>query len=570
MAMKAENMNQDKITALYCRLSVEDIKDDKDKKRKGKEDESNSISNQKQILSDYAKKHGYTNTMFFVDDGISGTSFDRSDFNRMHRMVEEGKIGTIIVKDLSRFGREHIEGDRLAEIVYPTLGVTFISIHENINTSTGEGMEMLPFYNIFNEWYAAQTSKKIRAVWQSKSDNGERVSATVAFGYKKADDDSKQWVIDEPAAKVVRYIFQLCIEGLGVTKIARHLEAEKILTPTAYYNSIGRKTRNKVIDPYRWSENSVDHILANMQYTGCTVNFKSSTVSFKVHKTVYNSPEDWVIIPNTQEAIIDMDTWERVQEIKKHRRRNTATGRQSIFSGLMYCGDCGSKLYFCAAKSVKEHQEFYRCSAYKENRGSCTIHFIRNVVLEKMVLKLIREAAEYITEYEPVFLYLFAKEHRLSIANNLKEAKYELEKNKKRIQELDKLIEAVFEQNVLGKLPDDRYKRMLTNYENEQRDLMQKVEDAEKLINTAQQENIDVRNFLANIRQCTDIKELTPFIVNKLIDKIEVFDRVRGADGKKHVPIKIHFVGVGVIQFPDTEMLEKTKEEMKAYSKKAS
>lgn len=331
MAKKAENMNQDKITALYCRLSVEDIKDDKDKKRKGKEDESNSISNQKQILSDYAKKHGYTNTMFFVDDGISGTSFDRSDFNRMHRMVEEGKIGTIIVKDLSRFGREHIEGDRLAEIVYPTLGVTFISIHENINTSTGEGMEMLPFYNIFNEWYAAQTSKKIRAVWQSKSDNGERVSATVAFGYKKADDDSKQWVIDEPAAKVVRYIFQLCIEGLGVTKIARRLEAEKILTPTAYYNSIGRKTRNKVIDPYRWSENSVDHILANMQYTGCTVNFKSSTVSFKVHKTVYNSPEDWVIIPNTQEAIIDMDTWERVQEIKKHRRRNTATGRQSIF-----------------------------------------------------------------------------------------------------------------------------------------------------------------------------------------------------------------------------------------------
>ena len=310
MAMNAENNNQEKITALYCRLSVEDIKDDKDKKRKGKEDESNSISNQKQILSDYAKKHGYTNTMFFVDDGISGTSFDRNDFNRMHRMVEEGKIGTIIVKDLSRFGREHIEGGRLAEIVYPTLGVTFISIQENVNSSTGEGMEMLPFYNIFNEWYAAQTSKKIRAVWQSKSDNGERVSATVAFGYRKADDDSKQWVIDEPAAKVVRYIFQLCIEGLGVTKIARRLEAEKILTPTAYYNSIGRKTRNKVIDPYHWSENSVDHILCNMQYTGCTVNFKSSTVSFKVHKTVYNSPEDWVIIPNTEVKLTYAeDTW---------------------------------------------------------------------------------------------------------------------------------------------------------------------------------------------------------------------------------------------------------------------
>ena len=192
--INGQKTNEELITALYCRLSVEDIKDEKGNK-KGKEDESNSIANQKQILLDYCKNHGYTNTMFFVDDGISGTSFDRSDFNRMHRMVEEGKIGTIIVKDLSRFGREHIEGDRLAEIVYPTLGVTFISIHENINTSTGEGMEMLPFYNIFNEWYAAQTSKKIRAVWQSKSDNGERVSATVAFGYKKADDNSKQWVI---------------------------------------------------------------------------------------------------------------------------------------------------------------------------------------------------------------------------------------------------------------------------------------------------------------------------------------------------------------------------------------
>ncbi len=508
--------------------------------------------------------------MFFVDDGISGTTFDRPDFQRMERMIETGEIGTVIVKDLSRFGREHILFDHYTQVLYPSLGVNFISIQENVETISGKGTEMMPFHNLFNEWYASQTSKKIRQVWQSKSDNGERVSPTVPYGYKKDADNPKQWLIDEPAAKVVRYIYQLALEGLGVTKIARRLERDEILTPTAYYASIGRKTRNPFTTSYAWAETSIEHILDNMQYTGCTVNFKTTTVSYKVHKKMYNDTEDWVIIPNTQEPIIDMDTWERVQEIKKHRRRNTATGRESIFSGLVYCGDCGSRLYFCAAKSIKEHQEFFRCSAYKENRGSCSIHYIRNVVLEKMVLKTIREAAEYITEYEPVFLYLFAKEHKLSIANNLKEAKYELEKNKKRIQELDKLIEAVFEQNVLGKLPDDRYNRMLTNYEKEQKDLMLKVEDAEKLINTAQQENIDVRNFLANIRQCTDIKELTPSTVNKLIDKIEVFDRVRGADGKKHVPIKIHFVGVGVIQFPDTEMLEKTKEEMKAYSKKAS
>ena len=562
MAMKAEIINQEKITALYCRLSVEDIKDDSDKRRKGKVDESNSISNQKQILSDYAKKHGYTNTMFFVDDGISGTSFDRSDFNRMHRMVEEGKIGTIIVKDLSRFGREHIEGDRLAEIVYPSLGVTFISIHENINTSTGEGMEMLPFYNIFNEWYAAQTSKKIRAVWQSKSDNGERVSSAVAYGYKKSPDDPKQWIIDEPAAKVVRYIFQLCLEGLGITKIARRLEAEQILTPTAYYNSIGRKTRNKVIDLYRWSENSVDHILENMQYTGCTVNFKSSTVSFKVHKTVYHPEDDWVIIPNTQEAIIDMDTWERVQEIKKHRRRNTATGRQSVFSGLMYCGDCGSKLYFGAAKSIKEHQEFFRCASYKENRGSCSIHYIRNVVLEKMVLKLIREAAEYITEYEPVFLYLYGKQHELHKANNFKAAKQELEKSKQRIVALDKLIQVAFEKNVLGTLRDDLFERMTANYEQEQRELMQSVAELEHRLASAEQDNVDLRAFLSIIRKCTDLQELTPELVNRLITKIEVFASTKDENGKKHVPIKVHFIGVGILEIPDTQTIIDAKEEI--------
>ncbi len=569
MAKKAEKNINKKITALYCRLSVDDIKN-KDKDKENKDSESNSITNQKRILADYAAKHGYKNTMFFVDDGISGTTFDRPDFQRMERMIETGEIGTVIVKDLSHFGREHILFDHYTQVLYPSLGVNFISIQENVETISGKGTEMMPFHNLFNEWYASQTSKKIRQVLQSKSDNGERVSSTVPYGYKKDTENPKQWLIDEPAAKVVRYIYQLALEGLGVTKIARRLERDEILTPTAYYASLGRKTRNPFTTSYAWAETSIEHILDNMQYTGCTVNFKSTTVSYKVHKKMYNDTKDWVIIPNTQEPIIDMDTWERVQEIKKHRRRNTATGRESIFSGLVYCGDCGSRLYFCAAKSIKEHQEFFRCSAYKENRGSCSIHYIRNVVLEKMVLKTIREAAEYITEYEPVFLYLYAKEHRLSIANNLKEAKYELEKNKKRIQELDKLIEAVFEQNVLGKLPDDRYNRMLTNYEKEQKDLMLKVEDAEKLINTAQQENIDVRNFLANIRQCTDLKELTPSTVNKLIDKIEVFDRVRGEDGKKHVPIKIHFVGVGVIQFPDTEMLEKTKEEMKVYSKKAS
>ena len=325
---KKQAENKVKITALYCRLSQDD----------GRDGESNSISNQKAILSQYAKEHGYLHPEFFVDDGISGTTFDRPDFQRMQRMAENGEIGTIIVKDLSRFGRETIEMGRLTQVVYPSLGITFIAIQENVNTSTGTGLEMMPFYNIFNEWYAEQTSKKIKAVWKSKADNGERVSAAVPFGYMKSSDNPKKWIIDESAAKIVRYIFELCLAGLGPMKIARRLENEEVICPTQYYYRIGRKASNKRPDnPYHWETATITHILENRQYTGCTVNFKSTFVIFKVKKTIHLPEEGWQIIPNTQEAIIDEDTFERVQELRKHRRRNSATGKSSICGITILC-----------------------------------------------------------------------------------------------------------------------------------------------------------------------------------------------------------------------------------------
>ena len=464
------------ITALYCRLSVEDIKDeDGKKKKKDKEDESNSISNQKQILLDYCKKHGYTNTMFFVDDGISGTSFDRNDFNRMQRMVEEGKICRIIVKDLSRFGREQVEAGRLTQIVYPSLGVTFISIQENINSSTGEGMEMLPFYNIFNEWYAAQTSKKIRAVWQSKADNGKRVSPVVPYGYKKDETDKEKWLIDEPAAEIVKKIYSLCLAGRGPLQIAKQLEREKVLVPTAYFESVGRKTRNATpLDLYAWHPSAVVGILENRQYTGCAVNFKTTTVSYKVHTRIINPVEDYQIIPNMQEPIINEDIWLRVQELRKSRRRNTATGRTSLFSGLVYCPDCGSKLHFCASKSLRRDQEFFRCANYKDGRGSCKIHFIRDVVLEKVVLEAVRNLADFVKCHEPVFLYMLARKNDTMRQQERKRLERVIERGTRRISEIDKLIEAAFERNVLGKLEDDRYERMVKNYAQEQRELIAK------------------------------------------------------------------------------------------------
>lgn len=550
------------ITALYCRLSVEDIKDEDGKKKK-KEDESNSISNQKQILLDYCKKHGYTNTMFFVDDGISGTSFDRNDFNRMQRMVEEGKICRIIVKDLSRFGREQVEAGRLTQIVYPSLGVTFISIQENINSSTGEGMEMLPFYNIFNEWYAAQTSKKIRAVWQSKADNGKRISPVVPYGYKKDETDKEKWLIDEPAAEIVKKIYSLCLAGRGPLQIAKQLEREKVLVPTAYFESVGRKTRNATpLDPHAWHPSAVVGILENRQYTGCAVNFKTTTVSYKVHTRIINPVEDYQIIPNMQEPIINEDIWLRVQELRKSRRRNTATGRTSLFSGLVYCPDCGSKLHFCASKSLRRDQEFFRCANYKDGRGSCKIHFIRDVVLEKVVLDAVRNLADFVKCYEPVFLYMLARKNDAMRQQERKRLERVIERGTRRISEIDKLIEAAFERNVLGKLEDDRYERMVKNYAQEQRELIAEVQESKVVLQKAEQQVVDLRLLLRTLRELTEVKELTPTLVNSLIERIEIHNNDKSS-GHCYVKVDIYFTAAGMIDIPTEEEILAMMEEIR-------
>ena len=550
------------ITALYCRLSVDDF-DEKDKRKNKEELESNSITHQKQILEDYCKRNGISNYRFFTDDGISGTTFDRPGFQEMEEMIENGFIGTVIVKDLSRFGRDHVFSGYYTQIKYPSLGVNFIAIQDNVDIEKGTGVEMMPIQNVFNEWHAQQTSKKIRAVWQNKRDHGERVSATVPYGYKKAKKDT-QWYIDEPAAEIVRYIFKLAMEGLGPTKIANRLREEKYITPTEYFYQINRKTRNeRPVDPYNWQDTTVKHILDNPQYTGCTVNGRSSIVSYKVHKKIEYDESEWQIIPNTQEAIIDEETFKAVHEMRASRRRNTATGRTSLFSNLVFCGDCGSKMYFCASKSINEKQEFFRCSAYKENRGTCTIHFIRNVVLEEMVLETIRKTAKYISENETVFLYLYEKNHRLSVAKEMRDTKLRVEQAKKRIKELDGLISASFEQLARGTISEERFKFFCDKYEAEQKELTKFVAETEAEIQTAKQDAVDLKAFLENIRECTDIQKLTPTLVNTLIKKIEIFNSVKGEDGKKHVPIKIHFRSVDIVTVPDEEEIIAAMEEIR-------
>ena len=563
--MKKKVEKENLITALYCRLSVDDIQreDGMDSSRIKEELESNSITHQKQILEDYCKKEGILNYRFFTDDGISGTTFDRPGFQEMERMIEAGEIGTVIVKDLSRFGRDHVFGGYYLQIKYPSLGVNFISLQENVDIGKDMGTDMMPIHNVFNEWYAAQTSKKIRAVWQNKRDRGERVSPAVPYGYKKAKKDP-QWYVDEPAAKIVKYIFKLFLDGLGPSKIAKRLQSEKIATPTEYLYANGRKASNpRPLDPYGWDQTTVRNILDNRQYTGCTINGKSSIVSYKVHKSIEHDESEWQIIPNTQEAIIDEESFNTVHELRASRRRNTATGRISLFSNLVFCGDCGSKMYFCASKSINENQEFFRCSAYKENRGTCTIHFIRNVVLEEMVLATVRKTAKYISENETVFLYLYEKNHRLSVAKEMRDTKLRVEQAKKRIKELDGLISASFEQLARGTISEERFKIFCDKYEAEQKELTKFVSETEAEIQTAKQDAVDLKAFLDNIRECTDIQKLTPTLVNTLIKKIEIFNSVKGEDGKKHVPITIHFRSVDIVTVPDEEEIIAAMEEIR-------
>ena len=551
MATKQNQGQEEKITALYGRLSDDD----------GVDMESNSISNQRTILQDYAKKNGYLHPVFFYDDGVSGTTFERPGFKEMEAMIEAGKVSTIIVKDLSRFGRNYLEVGRYLEIVYPTLGVKFIAIQENVDTLAGTGTEMMPFHNIFNEWYASQTSKKIRAVWAMKAANGKRIGSTVPYGYVKDKENREIWHIDESAAAVVRHIFALCLSGMGPLQIAKQLEREQILTPTAYFISVGRDTRNSMpANPYLWSDSSVDNILANRQYTGCAVNFKSTSVSYKVHKTVYKPEEEWQIIPNMQEPIIDENTWLRVQELRKNKRRPTATGRKSLFSGLIFCPDCGAKLHFCAAKSLRPNQEFYRCANYKDGRGSCKIHYIRNVVLEQIVQTAVSDLADFVRNYEAVFLYMLSRKTEAEKKTELSAMRQRLTAAQNRISEIDRVISRLYEDNILGKISDERFSKMSAGYESEQKALEAEVAEIEQKLKDADKAGVDLRMLLKGLREFTEVKELTPELVNTLIQRIEVHNSDRSS-GKIRVKVDIYFTAAGMIDLPTEKELEKLMQE---------
>ncbi|MBQ2931788.1 MAG: recombinase family protein, partial [Clostridia bacterium] len=504
--------NDDKITALYCRLSQDD----------GREGESNSITNQKAILEKYAKDHQMTPYKIYVDDGVSGTTFERDGFKEMLSDIEQGLISTVVVKDLSRFGRNHIMVGYYTEMFLPSMNVRFIAINDNVDTDDNESNEFAPFTNIFNEWYAKNASKKINAVFKAKGESGQRLGSAIPYGYKANPDNSKEIIVDEEAAKVVRYIFELCMCGKGPGKIAKQLTTEGISTPMVYFREHGMPCRTKANVSNVWCNRSVSGILENMTYIGHTVNFRTATVNYKTHKKVRQPKENWLIFENTHPPVVEISVWEKVQELRKNKRRYTKSGKKSIFAGLLECADCGAKLYYCTCKSHKEEHDYFVCSNYKGNTGKCTVHYLRESVLYDIVLEQVQTMLAYLQSFESDFVKSLvdksAKDKKKEIASRRKK----LEANKMRISELDGIFKRIYEDNISGKLSDERFAKLSADYEREQKQLVLDTEVLENELNQEAEQVDNVEYFLNIVRQYTEIKELSARVVNDLIDKIKV------------------------------------------------
>ena len=527
-----KQLESDKITALYCRLSRDD-------EMAG---ESNSIKNQKIILSKYAEDNKFQNIKFFVDDGYSGTTFTRPAFMEMMELAENGQIGTIIVKDHSRLGRNRLVVGQLLEEDFVRLNIRYIAIMDNIDSSKGLN-DFLPIQDWFNEMHAKNTSQKVRAVLKSKGESGISLANNVPYGYKKDETDKTKWVIDEPSAEVVKEIYNLFIQGYGTFEIARILTKRNIMTPAEYFISVGRKFPSKLQEfKHHWNPTTVASILDRQEYIGDTVNFKYTIRSYKDKTKVPIPKEDWQIFKNTHEPIIDEYTWNIAQELRNNRKKPTRSGKKSIFSGLLFCYDCGKKLYFQSPVNNLKAKDHYRCSSYKKNTSLCTSHWITDEVLQSLVLENIQKVVAYMKNYEDLFI-------KEQLDKRLSKNKKELEKAKSRIIEIYTLFQHIYEDNISGKLTDERFRNLSFNYDKEQQELKLKINQLSKQINNTEKKTNDLTQFISNVKKYTEITELTPEILNELIEKILVHQAEK-VNGKKVQEIDIYYRGVGIISFP--------------------
>ena len=536
----------DKITALYCRLSVEDTKDEK---KNGKEDLSNSIQNQKAMLLQYARDHRFPHPTFFIDDGYSGVTYDRPGFQKMLDEIEAGHVGAVITKDLSRLGRNSALTGLYINYTFPQNDVRYIAINDHfdsINPNSTDS-DIAGIKNWFNEFFAKDTSRKIRAVQKAKGERGERLTVHVPYGYMKNPENPKEWIIDEEAAQVVKKIFTLCMNGRGPSQIADQLEKDKILTPTAYKNKQGVKTpHTEPENPYRWHESTIVNILERKEYIGATVNFKTYTNSIWDKKQRENPEENRVIFYNTHPAIIEQEVFDKVQEIRQQRHRRTATGKSSPFSGLVFCADCKQKLYYSTTKYFEKRQDFFTCSTHRANKDKCSGHYIRAVVLEDLVWNHMKEVISYVTRYEAHFRVEMEQKLRLQSEETIRVYKKRLAQAEKRIGELDRLFIKIYEDNAKGKLNDDRFAMMSKTYEDEQARLKVEIVNLQKEIEVQERQIEDLEQFIQRARRYTDLTELTPYALRELVKAVYV-EAPDKSSGKRKQRVHIEYDLVGYI-----------------------
>ena len=536
MMNRQYNNQGKKWTALYVRLSRDDEN----------EGDSNSIQHQIEILTKYCKDHDISRYQIYKDDGFSGTNFKRPGFLDMIGDIEAGLVNMVIVKDMSRFGRNYLEVGLYTEIRFPEMGVRFIAVNDGVDSDDQMGNDFTPFRNIINEWYAKDTSKKIRAVFRNKGMSGQRLAVNAPYGYIKGEDG--HLLVDEETAPVVELIFQLCVEGNGPGKIARMLKEREIPTPgTITFQRTGQTSRYFPDDPCRWNPATVLSILGQDAYLGRTTNFKTTKLSYKSKKTVINSPDKWAVFEGTHEAIIDKETWEIVQKSREHRRRPTKMGEMGLFSGLAYCADCGAKLYHHRSITLTKEQESYICSNY-QSRKKCTAHYSRAVVLEQLVLQNLQRVVAYAQEDENEFVRRVMENKTAVQRAEQEQAKRKLEKQERRISELDRIIQQLYEDRVSGALSAERFAKLSGGYEKEQEELKQSAKELQAIVNTIETQAVNVQSFLKIVRKYTAPTELTPALLREFVEKIVVHAPDKSS-GHRTQRIDVHYNFIGEIDF---------------------
>ena len=540
--MKQSNNKKSRdVTAfLYERLSRDD----------NLEGESYSIGNQKKLLAKVAKEKGYTNLVHFLDDGISGVTMDRPGFVEMIRQLEQGKAAAIFVKDLSRLGRNYIEVGRLTEEFFPDHDIRLVAVSDNIDTAEGEN-ELAPIRNLFNEWYARDISKKRRISNKIKGNAGEPMGQP-PYGYIKDPNDPKHWIVDDEAAQVVRRVYSMTLEGFGTEQIATQLEKDGVLTPRAYWltKGIKRPGKGKQQPPTKWNSSTITKILSLQEYCGDILNFKTYSKSYKNKKRIDNDRENWVVFQDVHEAIIERAVYEQVQQKRgKIRKRRTNNGEHNMFSGLLVCADCGSNLHFHFNQGNPEIK-YFNCSNYKGNRGTCTsTHYVRVDFREEVVLGEIRRLTKFASLYEDEFVKAVIGHSQQAEQTDRKLKEKELKTLLARDEELDGLFERIYEDNVSGKLSDDRFAKMSRRYEDEQKELAEKIKKLRSEIEKQSSRSMTTDMFIGLVRKYTRARKLTPRMLNELIEKIEVFNAEK-IDGVWEQRLRIHYNCVGTIEIP--------------------